>query len=89
MASSERAGRGAVEGFVSRLVGDPANPPEVAVLTGYPGASSLEGHIRVYLRGVSANTWTSPRTPSFTGWTFPRRRTLWVRSISGSSAMPN
>jgi hypothetical protein len=51
MASSERAGRGAaVEGFVSRLVGDPANPPEVAVLTGYPGASSLEGHIRVYLR---------------------------------------
>jgi len=36
-------------GFVARLIADPAHPPDVAVLTGYPGTSPLEGHLRLYL----------------------------------------
>lgn len=36
-------------GFADRVVSDPANPPELAVLSGYPGASSLERHLRLYL----------------------------------------
>ncbi|HEX8913349.1 MAG TPA: hypothetical protein VF796_13395, partial [Humisphaera sp.] len=34
--------------FVSKLVSDPANPPETTLLTGYPGASDEEGHTRIY-----------------------------------------
>jgi hypothetical protein len=34
--------------FVSRLVSDPANPPQTTLLTGYPGASDEENHTRIY-----------------------------------------
>jgi hypothetical protein len=34
--------------FVDRVVSDPANPPRVAVVEGFVGRSSLEGHVRVY-----------------------------------------
>jgi hypothetical protein len=34
--------------FVARIVKDPANPPQTAMLTGYVGASSEAGHTRLY-----------------------------------------
>jgi hypothetical protein len=42
--------------FVDALVEDPANPPQLQVLTGYPGRSAEEGHTRLYL------------DPELTGW---------------------
>ena len=35
--------------FVRRIVADPKNVPDVMLLYGYPGASSEEGHERLYL----------------------------------------
>lgn len=35
-------------GFVDALVEDPAKPPQAQALTGYPGRSASEGHIRLY-----------------------------------------
>jgi hypothetical protein len=34
--------------FVSGLVADPAEPPRCVVVAGYVGASSEEGHVRLY-----------------------------------------
>jgi hypothetical protein len=34
--------------FVSRLVSDPAKPPQTTLLSGYVGASDEEGHTRIY-----------------------------------------
>ena len=42
--------------FVDALVEDPANPPQLQVLTGYPGRSAQEGHGRLYI------------DPELTGW---------------------
>lgn len=42
--------------FVDALVQDPANPPQLQVLTGYRGRSAKEGHTRLYL------------DPELTGW---------------------
>ncbi|MDE3167668.1 MAG: hypothetical protein KGN36_17840, partial [Acidobacteriota bacterium] len=36
------------ENFVAKLVPDPANPPGLMRLAGYRGASSVEGHVRLY-----------------------------------------
>lgn len=36
-------------GFVTALVSDPNEPPETVMLVGFPGRSSEEGHIRLYL----------------------------------------
>lgn len=35
--------------FVSKIVTDPKNPPNTLLLKGYIGASSEEGHVRLYL----------------------------------------
>ena len=35
--------------FVARLVKDPNDPPDLLLLSGYLGASSEEGHVRLYL----------------------------------------
>ena len=35
--------------FVARLVQDPGDPPDLLLLSGYLGASSEEGHVRLYL----------------------------------------
>ena len=35
--------------FVARLVQDPTDPPGLQLLGGYLGASSEEGHVRLYL----------------------------------------
>jgi len=38
-----------MDDFVSKIVPDPKNPPNTLLLKGYIGASSEEGHIRLYL----------------------------------------
>jgi hypothetical protein len=38
-----------VDNFVSKIVTDPATPPELTRVTGYPGASTEDGHTRLYL----------------------------------------
>jgi hypothetical protein len=47
MAQPPRAANG--DGFVRHIVQDPKNVPDVMLLYGYPGASSEEGHERLYL----------------------------------------
>src|SRR5271154_1564907 len=42
------AGEGATQ-FVRHIVTDPKNVPDVMLLTGYLGASSEDGHERLYL----------------------------------------
>ncbi len=37
------------DNFVRHIVADPKNVPDVMLLYGYPGASSEEGHERLYL----------------------------------------
>ena len=39
----------AAAGFVAKVVEDPASPPAVVLLWGYPGASPKDGHSRFYL----------------------------------------
>ncbi len=41
--------QGSASSFVSKLVSDPANPPETMIVAGYLGDSSVEGHARLYL----------------------------------------
>src|SRR5713226_3539758 len=48
------------DNFVAKLVPDPANPPDVIRLTGYPGASSQEGHIRLYANPELTTYWDIP-----------------------------
>ena len=38
-----------MDDFVSKIVTDPRNPPNTLLLKGYVGASSEEGHVRLYL----------------------------------------
>jgi hypothetical protein len=38
-----------LDDFVGRIVQDPSQPPELLLLSGYLGASSEEGHVRLYL----------------------------------------
>jgi hypothetical protein len=47
MAHAPRAANG--DDFVRHIVHDPKNVPDVMLLYGYPGASSEEGHERLYL----------------------------------------
>ncbi len=47
MAQAPRAANG--DDFVRHIVHDPKNVPDVTLLYGYPGASSEEGHERLYL----------------------------------------
>lgn len=48
------------QGFVGRLVPDPAAPPELRLLVGYPGASSAEGHVRLYASPDLGGWWDIP-----------------------------
>ena len=38
-----------LDDFVGRIVQDPSQPPDLLLLSGYLGASSEEGHVRLYL----------------------------------------
>ncbi|MFL6195783.1 MAG: hypothetical protein ACJ75H_16515 [Thermoanaerobaculia bacterium] len=56
--------------FVDALVEDPANPPQLQVLTGYRGRSAEEGHTRLYL------------DPELTGWVdIPDEAILLTREV--------
>src|SRR5262245_50445223 len=48
--------------FVGSIVTDPKNVPDVMRLYGYPGASSEEGHERLYLSPDLTNYVEVPRT---------------------------
>lgn len=48
------------QGFVGRLVPDPASPPELTMLVGYPGASVEEGHVRLYASPDLSRWWEIP-----------------------------
>jgi hypothetical protein len=41
--------------FIAKIVKDPKNPPETLLLTGYLGASSEDGHTRLYFDAGLAN----------------------------------
>lgn len=40
------------DSFVDQLISDPGNIPEMILLNGFEGKSSLDGHIRLYLNAV-------------------------------------
>lgn len=71
--------------FVDRIVTDPNNVPDVALLYGYPGASSEEGHERLYLAADLANFVEIPADAILHRVAAPREQdpnegwTLWVR----------
>ena len=46
--------------FVSKIVSDPANPPEMVRLTGYRGASAEKAHIRLYANPELSVYWDIP-----------------------------
>ena len=50
------------ENFVHHIVADPKNVPDVMMLYGYPGASSEEGHERLYLSADLSRYVEVPRT---------------------------
>jgi len=47
--AAEAVGAIAPAGFVDRLVADPAAPPVMVLLSGYPGSAAKEDHMRLYL----------------------------------------
>src|SRR5690242_2420485 len=53
-------GRRQGENFVARLVPDPANPPDLMRLSGYRGASSEEGSVRLYGNPELSFYWDIP-----------------------------
>jgi len=46
--------------FTAHLVKDPANPPDVFLLCGYPGDSSLENYTRLYLNAELSDYFEVP-----------------------------
>ncbi|MBS1854230.1 MAG: hypothetical protein JST11_02610 [Acidobacteria bacterium] len=62
MADQERKAeaRRPAENFVAKLVPDPASPPDLARLAGYRGASSMEGHVRLYANAELSLYWDIP-----------------------------
>ncbi len=48
------------ENFVAKLVPDPASPPDLMRLAGYRGASSQEGHVRLYGNPELSIYWDIP-----------------------------
>lgn len=71
--------------FVERIVTDPNNVPDVMMLYGYPGASSEEGHDRLYLGADLAKYIEIPAEAILHRAPAPREQdplggvTLWVR----------
>ena len=71
--------------FVDRIVTDPNNVPDVMLLYGYPGASSEEGHERLYLGADLAKFVEIPTSAILHRAPTPREQdphggmTLWVR----------
>lgn len=56
-----RVPREPASGFVGRLVPDPASPPELTMLVGYPGASAEDGQVRLYASPDLSRWWEIPQ----------------------------
>jgi hypothetical protein len=71
--------------FIRQIVSDPKNVPDVALLTGYLGASSEEGHERLYLSPDLTNYVEIPKDAILHQAPLPIEQdarggvTLWVR----------
>jgi hypothetical protein len=74
--------------FVSKIVHDPANPPEMVRLTGYRGASSEKAHIRLYANPELFAYWDIPEADVLYEQAVPLETdplgsvTLWVKRDS-------
>ena len=83
-APKEAGGNAAAE-FVQNVVTDPKNVPDVMLLTGYPGASSEEGHERLYLSPDLSSYVEIPRTAILHQAALPKEQdahggvTVWVK----------
>lgn len=71
------------QGFVGRLVPDPASPPELTLLVGYPGDSSEKGSIRLYASPDLSRWWEIPEEEILHRQTVPNdplgAEIVWVR----------
>lgn len=71
------------QGFVGRLVPDPASPPELTLLVGYPGASVEEGHVRLYASPDLSRWWEIPEDGVLHRQTVPNdplgAEIVWIR----------
>ena len=74
--------------FIAAIVSDAANPPDVMMLTGYPGASSEADHRRLYADPLLSVYYEIPQQDILTEVAVPRDRdplgavTWWVKSDS-------
>jgi hypothetical protein len=71
--------------FIRQIVSDPKNVPDVTLLTGYLGASSEEGHERLYLSPDLSNYVEIPKAAILHQVPLPAEQdahggvTLWVK----------
>ena len=86
MAQAPReSGSGGSAEFVRNVVPDPKNVPDVMLLTGYAGASSEEGHERLYLSPDLSSYVEIPRTAILHQAALPKEQdahggvTVWVK----------
>ena len=86
MAQAPReTGNGGSAEFVRNVVSDPKNVPDVMLLTGYAGASSEEGHERLYLSPDLSSYVEIPRTAILHQAALPKEQdahggvTVWVK----------
>jgi hypothetical protein len=76
---------GGNDNFIRQIVSDPKNVPDVMLLTGYLGASSEEGHDRLYLSPDLTNYVEIPRDAILHQAPLPKEQdahggvTLWVK----------
>ncbi len=63
--------------FTTKLVKDPSRPPETLLLRGYPGASSEEGHERLYT-DADLSSWID----------VPKEAVLHTQEVAGSDGLP-
>jgi hypothetical protein len=83
-APRQHGGDGAAD-FIRQIVSDPKNVPDVALLTGYLGASSEEGHERLYLSPDLTNYVEIPKDAILHQAPLPSEQdahggvTLWVK----------
>ena len=76
------------ENFVSKIVQDPAHPPDVIRLTGYKGAAAEKKHIRLYANPELSVYWDIPETDVLYEQAVPTGTdplgavTLWIKQDS-------
>lgn len=74
-----------MDDFVSKIVTDPKNPPNTLLLKGYIGASSEEGHIRLYLDSELSDYMEIPEAAILYSQDIPKEKSpvggsyLWIQ----------